>query len=40
MEHHPRAASGLLWKQRRERMMLPFLQRQGVLSLFLSDVGS
>ena len=40
MEHHSSAASGLLRKQSRERVMLSFLQRQGVLPLFLNDVGS
>ena len=40
MEHHPHAASEPLQEQCHERMVLPFSQRQGVLPLFLSDVGS
>ena len=40
MEHHPRAASESLREQCHERMVLHFLQRYGVLPLFLSDVGS
>lgn len=36
MEHHPHAASEPLQEQCHERMVLPFLQRYGVLPLFLN----
>ena len=40
MEYYPHAANEPSQEQYHERVMLPFLQRQGVLPLFLNDVGS